>query len=531
MPPLALLAFSRVNVTDDAYISYRYAYNLVEGRGLVFNSGERVEGFTNLLWTLMMTVPESLGLPVHLFAAFLGIALGLLALIDTWRICNRLGVSSLGTTAATVALGLYPDFWLAVASGLEGGLLAFLLMRIVYLVLSGRYVYAGLFCGLLFATRPDALPVGVICALYALVAPENRTLSLRQRLARRAGPLLCAWLALVVAITVWRLSYYGAWLPNTILAKSVPPESLDSYQVVSNAYAGLRYWISFALSAAPLTLGAVLALVLARERLAVWLCLSLLAAQVPVIWASGGDWMPYHRLLAVYAPLLAVALGIAVDRITESGFLPLRWTTGLSAGLFVAAMTVMLLHSQEHHWDDWDATPDIAIGKPLPCYSTAADAMQPVLTVEDRVAVDSTGLFTYMLPNVYFTEITGLTDRYIAQHGTVYVRSFGKRAPGYLYHTVRPNLILVHEEVILSEMVRASKGTYNGEYATYSLTGLPGLDSPVCPWHSLEISIRKDSVKRILPTLASFKPQPVTVPSQEEEQRQRSIWRKALELL
>jgi len=37
---------------DDAFISFRYARNLVEGHGLVYNPGERVEGYTNLLWTL-----------------------------------------------------------------------------------------------------------------------------------------------------------------------------------------------------------------------------------------------------------------------------------------------------------------------------------------------------------------------------------------------------------------------------------------------------------------------------------------------
>jgi len=465
----------------------------------------------------MMTVPESLGLPVHLFAAFLGAAFGLLALIDTWRICNRLGVSTLGTTVVTVALGLYPDFWMVVMNGLEGGLLAFLLMRSVYLVLSGRYTYAGLSCGLLFATRPDTLPVGVICALYALVAPENRTLSLRQRLARCAGPLLYTWLALVVAITVWRLSYYGAWLPNTIAAKSVPPESLDAYQVVSNAFAGLRYWVGFAVSAAPLTLGAVLALVLARRRPAVWLCLSLLAAQAPVILVSGGDWMPYYRLLAVYAPLLAVSLGIAVDRITELGFLPLRWTAGLGAGLFVGAMAVMLfgspllLHYDEHHWD---ATPDIAIDKPLSCYSKVAGAMQPALTAEDRVVVAAAGIFSYMLPNVYSTDVAGLTDRHIAQHGTIYLRTFGKLAPGYTYHTMQPDLFVVHDgEEGLSVIAQASKGTYNDQYSTFSLRRL---DCPEFP-EGLAISIRKDSsAVRVLPTLARFKPQSVTVPSQEE---------------
>lgn len=34
---------------DDAYISYRYALNLVAGHGLVYNPGEYVEGYTNLL--------------------------------------------------------------------------------------------------------------------------------------------------------------------------------------------------------------------------------------------------------------------------------------------------------------------------------------------------------------------------------------------------------------------------------------------------------------------------------------------------
>jgi hypothetical protein len=37
---------------DNAYISYRYAENLVRGEGLVFNHGERVEGYSNFLYVL-----------------------------------------------------------------------------------------------------------------------------------------------------------------------------------------------------------------------------------------------------------------------------------------------------------------------------------------------------------------------------------------------------------------------------------------------------------------------------------------------
>ena len=38
---------------DDAYISYRYGKNLMNGSGLVYNPGEYVEGYTNFLWTII----------------------------------------------------------------------------------------------------------------------------------------------------------------------------------------------------------------------------------------------------------------------------------------------------------------------------------------------------------------------------------------------------------------------------------------------------------------------------------------------
>ncbi len=40
---------------DDAMISMRYAWNLSHGSGLVWNPGEYVEGYTNPLWTLVMS--------------------------------------------------------------------------------------------------------------------------------------------------------------------------------------------------------------------------------------------------------------------------------------------------------------------------------------------------------------------------------------------------------------------------------------------------------------------------------------------
>ena len=49
-----VLAVQRASIFDDAFISFRYARNLLDGHGLVWNPGERVEGYTNFLWTILL---------------------------------------------------------------------------------------------------------------------------------------------------------------------------------------------------------------------------------------------------------------------------------------------------------------------------------------------------------------------------------------------------------------------------------------------------------------------------------------------
>ena len=59
---------------DDAFISFRYARNLVRGNGLVFNVGEAVEGYTNFLWTLGVAVGMLLGVEPTTWTVVAGLA-------------------------------------------------------------------------------------------------------------------------------------------------------------------------------------------------------------------------------------------------------------------------------------------------------------------------------------------------------------------------------------------------------------------------------------------------------------------------
>ncbi|MEM8534389.1 MAG: hypothetical protein AAGF95_26315, partial [Chloroflexota bacterium] len=67
---------------DDAFISFRYARNAWLGHGFVFNPGERVEGYTNFLWTALFVPIQSLGLEPDIasMAITLLIALGIATL-------------------------------------------------------------------------------------------------------------------------------------------------------------------------------------------------------------------------------------------------------------------------------------------------------------------------------------------------------------------------------------------------------------------------------------------------------------------
>ncbi|MEM1029329.1 MAG: hypothetical protein AAGN82_03215 [Myxococcota bacterium] len=74
------------HTTDDAYISFRYARNLADGLGLVYNEGQRIEGYTNFLWTVLLALVDVVGLDPVVMAKVIGAAatVGTLWLVYRW---------------------------------------------------------------------------------------------------------------------------------------------------------------------------------------------------------------------------------------------------------------------------------------------------------------------------------------------------------------------------------------------------------------------------------------------------------------
>jgi arabinofuranosyltransferase len=215
------------SLSDDQMISMRYARNLAEGYGLVWNEhGDPVEGFSNLLWTLWMAVGHLLPFPDSLASLWIMVSSGL-ALLGTVLMSGKLAARLLpgSTIAPLIAMALSAVYFPLIRwamFGFEVGWLAFIettalvvavdISRGVSRAKNERWL-ALLFCTALL-TRPDTLTfVSSITACLLVSAEgwqERRGLALR---------VIAPCALVVLGVSLFRWSYYGEWLPNTVTLK------------------------------------------------------------------------------------------------------------------------------------------------------------------------------------------------------------------------------------------------------------------------------------------------------------------------
>jgi len=199
---------------DDAYISYRYARNLVEGNGLVYNVGEYVEGITNLFWTLCVAFGLWLGLPAQTVGHALGLASGVATLAGATLLAST-GLKPRERWAAggvpwLVLSSSCFSYW--VVSGMETPLYCALILAALLAAHQDRLGWATLAAFLATGTRPDAGLVAV--AIYGVYVFQSWP---KQRWSCLRWPVVFG--VLLIALTAFRLYYYGSPVPNTFYAK------------------------------------------------------------------------------------------------------------------------------------------------------------------------------------------------------------------------------------------------------------------------------------------------------------------------
>ena len=310
---LAVLhAFHFDHTCDDAYISFRYVRHLVEGHGLVFNTGERVMGFSNPLWVALLVPFQAAGVAAPQAARLLGVGLSLGTLALVWRHLVRAHASRGPAAVALAWLASNGTFALWMLGGLEGPLVAWLLTWACLLALEmppdaghRRYAALGAALGLAAWTRPEAAAYAVPVALWLWARRPSRA---------RAGQvlvMLAVVAAFYAALAAATWAYYGDPLPNTYYAKDHPL----SWAVLGR---GWKWTAKFVTAYHGLPVIALLGWAAAtRLRLSSpgWLPVWLLAAFVAFFMRVGGDALVYHRMWLWTLPLLALLAAEAVARL------------------------------------------------------------------------------------------------------------------------------------------------------------------------------------------------------------------------
>lgn len=360
--------FSWPHTLDDAFISFTYAQNLAAGQGMVFNPGERVEGFSNPLWVLLLATSRWAGLSIPGTAKAVGAAAAFLSVLFGARAAfaaalfvgtqerpsfssagaprgrrtrrrraktlnanapaafepeRSRGVPVLAALLCAAAMVAHPGFAYYGVAGLETSLFSLLVLVGILLHLKqfvdraasgSRWCYLPL--GAAAITRPEGVIFLLLVSLHRawlskrpIECVQGESIVKRRRvIGQELRPAIIGWL-LPTAYTAWRLIYFGELLPNTFYAK---PGTL-----LQNPTGGLAYLWEFVSSyglGIALISATCVAVASFRSPLkrVIRTLIFLIAVYTGFVFYAGGDWMAQGRLFQHILPLICLTVAVSL---------------------------------------------------------------------------------------------------------------------------------------------------------------------------------------------------------------------------
>lgn len=196
-----------LKIVDDAYITFRYADNLVAGLGFVYNPGQYVLGTSSPLFGWLLAAFGLVKISAPHAAFFLSLVATLITLVLIFGVMADAGLREEGY----LACALYAIAPFSVTYAVSGMETAIYLLLVVSLLAfpkapSWRVAVLGTLCML---CRPEGV-LAVAVVLAARTASDPRQL-------KRDLPY---FVGLGVPYLLFLSVYYGQWLPQSILAKA-----------------------------------------------------------------------------------------------------------------------------------------------------------------------------------------------------------------------------------------------------------------------------------------------------------------------
>jgi len=309
---LLFYTLRRHYLMDDAFISFRYAKNLIDGHGLVWNIGERVEGYSNFSWTMLIVGFMWMGVSPETSTYLMGLVLHITCLLLTYQLALKVLKNRNWSLLVMILTGTSYSVSGLATSGLETPLQLLLFLLTGYVYASGlkdgwtnrRILFLSLILNFALLTRPDSIVLVVAAAVGLLLSQKVWNL-------RSLGRFVVPFLLVSLTFLLWKQSYYGSILPNSYYAK---------VRGASGLWYGLFYVYLFS----------VTYLYMPFILMSVWKVKSLwkdnpIAGHLALfcgLWLSyivyvGGDFMDFRFLVAIWSFLMIVFIEVNRRYVTD----------------------------------------------------------------------------------------------------------------------------------------------------------------------------------------------------------------------
>ncbi len=373
---------------DDAFITFRYASNFLNGNGLVYNIGERVEGYTNFLWLLLMITGKLAGFEFVLFSRILGVLSGVGTIIFTYLIGIKIFErSSIYPGLGAFLLGTFLPLGYWSAAGLETAAFSLMTIAAIYYYLNRSFATLIL---LVLATlfRPEGGLVCMVIIAFDIISKKSFT--------GYALTILAGYGILLLPYLIFKLYYFETLLPNPFYAKT----AFDLRQLINGLeYSWLMFWhyLGGGIFIVPF-------LIYYKKWTAEIKALaSFLLIYILYVIIIGGDVLKVHRFFIPLFPVITLVTlyGLAVlirKRIVFWGSLAIL----LAWQLYIPYDHIRTYHVAEKALN-------VKMNKTI-------DNLLAIDKSNFSIAVSTIGIVGYRLQGHTVIDLLGLTDSTVARH-------------------------------------------------------------------------------------------------------------------
>ncbi|WP_294282347.1 hypothetical protein [uncultured Chryseobacterium sp.] len=389
-------------LSDDSLISLRYAQRFIEGKGLTWNDGHPVEGYSNLLWVLLISFFGKLGVDLILATRILGIlcSVGTLAIILSYF--KTKNIKKQYVFLAVFLLVTTPCFTVWAIGGLEQPFYILLLTlaltevsKIVNDKNSGRMYYLSLWLGLLAIIRPDGFLFTIITAAFLLFVFRKSNRDLIK---------VFFIVALVPALflsgqLIFRYHFYGELVPNTALVKV----KVTLHHILRGGFYILKSFVGTLLLSV-LGLYGLFHLVYQKRNAFGYYLLLNAAAWTAYVVLVGGDIFPAFRHYYPVLILLVFAIIFSLDNL-QTGLKTKKLRTGFIILIIINPFVQLLIPANEYAIGERWEFRGLKLGKTL----------KNTFPETTLIAVTAAGCIPYAseLPAI---DMLGLNDYYTPRH-------------------------------------------------------------------------------------------------------------------